>query len=122
MSLLTNLPHTVTHYRRKYSRGDYLDTQIEDEQQATGISAWVQNASQGEIERYQKKDESITHKVYFASDPGMRSGDVITVTAGPSFVGKTLNYRALTDRSAGLGVLFGAMFDEEDNQRASFDD
>jgi hypothetical protein len=122
MSLLNNLPHTVTHTRRKYLRDEYMGNTTQIETLSTGVSAWVQNASQREIEQYQKRDELITHKVYYASDPSIRPGDRITVTAGPSFVGDVFNYESLTDRSAGLGVLFRIMVNAENNKRASFDD
>ena len=120
MTLLDSLPHTVTHSRRTYANDEYLGTPKASTDIATDVSAWVQNASYGEVIEYQKKDQRITHKVFYASDPSIRPGDIVTVTAGPSFVGRELNFKATTDRSAGLGVLFGVMCEEENNERASF--
>jgi len=120
MSLLESLPHTVTHKRRKYSNDEYIGNKVESETIASGVSAWVQNASMSEVFEYQKRDQRITHKVFYSSEPSIRPGDIIEVTAGPSFVGKELNFQSMTDKSAGLGVLFRAMCDEESNIPASF--
>lgn len=118
MSLIDNMPHTATQYRPSYDQ-DELGGQIPNQQaQATGIECWVQNASMQEIERYQKQDTEISHRVFFPTKPDMRPGDEIVVTAGPSFVGLTLEFQAgPTDRSAGMGVLFAAVFQEANNQR-----
>lgn len=118
MSLIDELPHTGTHTRPNYQQ-DELGGQIAvQETVAAGIACWVQNASMAEIEAYQKKDTVISHKVFFAADPGMRPGDEFTITAGPSFGGLTLEFVAgPTDRSSGLGKLYAAMFDQESNPR-----
>lgn len=121
MTLLENLPHTVSHSRKKYSRDEYLGNITETESLATGVSAWVQNASYRDIQEFAKMDQVVTHRVMYASDPDIRPGDVITVTAGPSFVDKELNFRSMTDRSAGLGVMFTVMAEEENNLREAFD-
>ena len=122
MSLLDSLPHTVTHKRQKYSRDEYMGNITKTETLDTGVNAWVQNASQREVEQYQKRDQLISHKVYYTSAPGIRPGDVIEVTAGPSFVGKTFYFESLADRSAGLGVLFSVVVNEENNVPKNFDD
>jgi hypothetical protein len=122
MTLLENLPHTVSHFRKKYSRDEYGGNITEQESRATGVKAWVQNAAYSEITEFQKQDEVITHRVMYASAPSLRPGDVVTVTAGPSFVGVEMEYKASTDRSAGLGVLFTAMCEEFNNKREAFDD
>ena len=120
MSLLDSLPHTVTHKRRKYSNDEYIGNKVEETTLSTGVKAWVQNANMSEVLEYQKRDQRITHKVFYSSEPSIRPGDIIRVTAGPSFVGKELNFQSMTDRSAGLGVLFKAVCDEENNIPASF--
>jgi len=118
MSLLDNLPHTATHTRPSYSNDELGANRQTDVTIATGLKCWVQNANIQEVEAYQKIDTRITHKVFFTTDPDIRPGDDITVTAGPSFVGKKLEFvSGPTDRSAGLGVLFAGMFEEDDNPR-----
>mgnify|MGYP001616426435 CR=1 FL=1 len=75
---------------------------------------------QQEVEQYQKRDQLISHKVYYSSEPALRPGDLIRVTAGPSYVGKDFNFESLADRSAGLGKLFAVMVNEENNIPATF--
>jgi len=120
MSLLDRLPHTVSHFRKKYSRDEYIGNITELESLETGVRGWVQTASQQEIEQYQKTDQLISHKVFYSSEPTLRPGDLIRVTAGPSYVGKDFNFESLADASAGLGKLFKVMVNEENNIPATF--
>ena len=122
MSLLDSVPHTVSHYRKKYSRDEYLGNITELELLSSSNNAWVQNASYREVQEFQKMDQLVTHRVMYSSDPDLRPGDLIRVTAGPSFVGKDLNFLSGTDRSAGLGKLFTVMANEENNIPGAFDD
>lgn len=122
MSLLDRLPHTVTHYRQKYSRDEYMGSIAEQVVLESGVRGWVQNATQTEVNEFQKRDQSITHKIFYTADPGIRPGDQIVVTAGPSFVGKTFDFQCAVDRSAGLGVLWGCMVAEENNVPKTFDE
>ena len=64
--------------------------------------------------------ENVTHKVYFGARPSVRPGDQLVVTSGPADVGAVLKVQADADRSAGKGVLFGVMCEEEANLRATF--
>jgi hypothetical protein len=120
MTLLDNLPHTVSHYRKMYEQDEYLGNTTGTTALATDVKAWVQNANMRDVAEYQKEDETITHKVLYASNPSLRPGDTIVVTAGPSFVGVTMNYKTSTDRSAGLGWLFTAMCEQENNVPVAF--
>lgn len=118
MSLIDDLPHTGTHTRPNYDQ-DELGGQIKAQETVTaGIACWVQNASQREIFEFAKNDQEISHKVFFDALHDIRPGDELVITAGPSFVGKTLEHvSGPTDRSAGLGELFAAFFNEETNPR-----
>lgn len=121
MSLLDSMPHVGRHDRLRYEQdplGGNIDAPV---QRAAELSCWVQNASFREIEEFQKRDQVITHKVFFPTDPNMRPGDTLTITGGPSFVGRELHFRAFTDRSAGLGVVFAGFFEEENNLQEGFD-
>lgn len=120
MTLLNEMPHTVAHYRKKYSRDEYIGNVTQLELRTSGVSAWVQNASDREVQEFQKQDELVTHKVYYATNPDLRPGDVVRVTAGPSFVGKDLNYASSTERSAGVGVLYRVMCSEDNNEQEAF--
>lgn len=117
MSLLENLPHTVRHERSTYAR-DAVGADTEARITITAsVEAWVQNASRAEVEEFDKRDERVTHKVFFNSNPSPRVGDHFVVTAGPSHIGEDLKFQADSDRSAGLGVLFGALCELESNER-----
>lgn len=118
MSLIDELPHTGTHTRPQYTQDELGGTLQNQTTVSTGIECWVQNASQREVAEYQKKDQEISHKVFFDTKHDLRPGDELVITAGPSFVGLTLEHVAgPTDRSAGLGELFAAFFVEDNNPR-----
>lgn len=113
MTLLDQMPHRIRHDRPTYERDDLLGDTQTLVQQAANVKSWVQNASMVEINEFQRRNERVTHKVFFPADPGLQVGDILTVTSGPSFVGIVLKFQADSDRSAGLGVLYAAMCEEE---------
>ena len=118
MSLLDNLPHKCSIDRPRHVNDIYGANREEDALVATGTACWAQNASQNEITEFQKRDKSVTHKVFFIDNPPLRVGDHITITtAEAGMLGLVLKFQAAADRSAGLGVLFGAMCEEENNPR-----
>lgn len=120
MSLLDSLPHTVSLYRPTTVRdgigGDREGTAVTIKSSA---SAWVQNASRQQINDFDKRDELVSHNVFFTTEYSLRPGDYIYVDSGPSFVDKRLDYVAQSERSAGLGKLFGVICNEDNNQRFS---
>lgn len=110
--LLDELPHRVTWSRRVYT--DDGDADVPSlVTQGSDIHAWVQNASRAEVRDFQVRDQDVTHMVYFREVQTMRPGDEIFATSGPSFVGVVLTFVAASDRSAGLGFLWGAVFTEK---------
>lgn len=117
MTLLDSMPHTVRIERIKHERDEFGATRPVPQVIASDLPAWVQNASMTEINQFQKRDETITNKTFFPSDPGLRPGDHVVVTAGPSNVGDDLRHLAAADRSAGLGVLFASFSMIEPNKR-----
>ena len=120
MSLLDNMPHRCRIDRLKH-KTDAVGGNIQAPAVVPGASnleCWVQNASQREINEFQKRDKLVTHKVFFPTDPPLRVGDQITITtASPDILGQVLKFQAEADRSAGLGLLFGAMCEVEKNPR-----
>ena len=114
MSLLTNMPHTVEIRRPTYQRkpGDLGELQ-HNPVKASNVPAWVQNRSRAELIEFDKRNQKIDEYVFFHEDPELAIGDRIVVTAGPSRVGDVLKVIAFKDRSAGFGVLFGALCEEE---------
>jgi hypothetical protein len=110
MSLLDDLPHRVRHERRvtvrEVGKMSHVTTM---HVVAASLSSWVQNASSREILEWQKRDQDVTHRVMFHVDPRAEIGDEFVVLSGPGFVGIRVVMLAITDRSAGLGVLYTAM-------------
>ena len=120
MSLLEKLPHTVSHLRKTYARDQYIGNTTDTEELATSVRCWIQTVGQSEVQQYEKADQLITHKMYYKTQPTLRPGDLIRVTAGPSYVGKDFNFESLADASAGLGKLFKVMVNEENNVPVTF--
>jgi hypothetical protein len=114
MSLLSQMIHRVRHERPSYARdtGDVGDRQTMATV-ATSVESWVQNASTSEIIEYQKRDMMITDRIFFNANPSAQVGDRFVVTSGPSRVGNIFKMKDLVERSAGKGVLWRAMCEEE---------
>ena len=66
---------------------------------------WRQAASEREILQYQKRGIAVTHKIYFATDPGLDERHFITIG---SDIMEVRSY-ASPDASAGLGMLWRVM-------------
>jgi hypothetical protein len=104
------MPHTATAKRRTRTKDalggskDSFTTLFEDR------ACWRQQASSGEIREAQAREVQITHKVFFASDPGLDERDVLVIG------GDTMSVRSYVhpDASAGLGVLWRVMVKLED--------
>lgn len=120
MTLLDNMPHRCRIDRLRHV-SDSLNATLEEPVEVPGgadLACWVQNASRAEINEFQKRDQRVTHKVFFPAVPPLRVGDRITITtAEPDILGQVLKFQSAADRSAGLGVLFGAMCELETNPR-----
>lgn len=120
MTLLDNMPHRCRIDRLKYTNDDVVGNTQEPVAVpgGTDLECWVQNASQREVSQFQKRDQLVTHKVFFPAEPPLRVGDQITITtAEVGILGQVLKFQAKADRSAGLGILFGAMCEIENNPR-----
>lgn len=114
MSLFDRFPHRVSILRATYQReAGTLGNYETNEAVATGVHAWIQNASMQEIIEWQKRDEAITNRVIFKADPGLEVGDKIQVESGTSFVGDVFVHKAVEDRSAGLGVIWTSLCEVE---------
>lgn len=114
MSLLSSMPHTVRHERRQYSEAadGYGKIDAFDILQVD-LGAWVQNASANDVMEADKHRATAMYKIFMATPPTspLRAGDYLYVTAGPSYVGRRFKFYADADRSAGLGVLRGGVFE-----------
>lgn len=113
MSLLDNLPHEVDIYELSAADSNIIGDEFTRSVKSggTGVSAWVQPASQSEITKFAKDGHIVTHKIYFVTDPGFSDSDSIT------YDGRFFDYRSDADASAGLSVLFKAMFEEVSSEQ-----
>ena len=115
MSLPDNLPHKCTISRSVTVEdglgGDYDDLQTVESDRA----CWVQPASDSEINRFQRREQNVTHKVYFRGNPSVGPGFVITPANGIAtcpFAGATLEVRSAAEATAGTGLLYRVMAEE----------
>jgi hypothetical protein len=106
MSLLDSLPHTCTAKRRKRSKGTLVGSKdTYPTVLFTDRPCWKQPASSREITLYQKRDITITNKVYFSTDPEVDERHLLVI-GGESF---EVREYAHPDASAGLGLLYRVM-------------
>lgn len=111
MTLLDTFPHRVTITARAPYTRDSLGgvSQGDGTVRSTGVVAWVQPATQGDIDAFKRRDAVVSHKIFFVADPELTEGDDITVESGPSFVGEKLRYVSDDEAGAGTGIVFKAM-------------
>jgi hypothetical protein len=117
VSLIDNLTSECSVKRPRYAHDSLGGDKPTYDTLTTELACWPQPASQSEITEFAKRDEHITHKVYFAGKPSftynsathnLQVGDILVMTSG-EFSGSEFEYRSADDASAGLGVLFKAM-------------
>lgn len=111
MSLLDSLPHRCTIFKETFSKGDLGGSKATRVDEQTGVECWEQNAGHGEIEEYEKRGISISHKIYFDSDPGVTERHRIVITsrdAGVTQIAsssqKVLEVRSVSEPDAGAGL------------------
>jgi len=110
MSLLDNMPHTCTAKRRARIKDELGGAKDSLVTLFTGRACWRQQASSSEINAAQARDINVTHKVFFAADPGLTEKDVLVIDDN------TMSVRSFPhpDASAGLGVVWRVMVQLED--------
>lgn len=118
--LFDELPHTCKIIGREYSQGELIGTKRRPVVKHTGIACWVQPASQEHISEFARREQRITHSVFFSEgNPGLATGDLIEITAstqeGDGYIGQTFKFNAGDDCTAGLGV--GWMAHTENDRR-----
>lgn len=107
-----NLPHLADLKRSAVVAdeigGDYDDPETLEENRA----CWVQPAGKNEIIRFQRKDEVVTHTVYFLGNPGVKPGDLVFPKDGRMacpWNGQLLRVKASDETTAGTGLLWGVI-------------
>jgi len=113
------MPHEVSIQRLSYDGMTEFGGETTALQMvATELKCFVQNASSVEIERFRKRQMSVSTKMYFTSEPPLREGDEVTVTRndkGTSYIGQRFEFKAIDDATAGFGILWKAFFDRKSN-------
>lgn len=110
MSILDKLPHTCTAQRRTRSQGalgggkDSWSTTV-----FTDRECWRQPAKDSESEYAMKRGISVSHKVFFTSDPQVDERDRLVFSDGNYLV----RSRPIPDASLGLGVVYRVMVDDD---------
>jgi len=116
MSLLNNFPHTCKQKRKRLVRQPLGGSLESDVTITRDLRCWVQNASSSDVAEFQKRDQDVTHKVFFTQDHSLRPEDVLVPDNGP-FADKRLIVRASTERSAGTSIVWAAYCEEQRNEQ-----
>ena len=114
MSLLTELPHRCTIYRRVRSRDSLGGNTDSRTTLRTNVECWEQGTSTSETKDFEKRGMQAGKKIYFVEDPGVDERCEIAVTTKMGVaVSNPVAYDVLSeatpDASAGLEILFRVM-------------
>jgi len=118
MSILDQLPDRCSIFIRQQSvdlSSNKLGAQVDDPDLVSSlVECWMQPANAKEIREYEKRGQSISHKIYFTTDPNVTELNTIKVThRNGSAVSnpQTLDVIAVPDpdATAGVGFLFKVM-------------
>ena len=117
MSLLDNMPHLATAYKRVRTRDSIAGTKDTYPTAVfTDRACWRQQAGASEIMEFEKRGINITHKVFFATRPSLDEKHILVVTDDN---GEDKAYEvqsiASPDASAGLGILYRVMVNNTTN-------
>ena len=103
----SGFPHEVSIYRVVLSQGAMGgDSEaLAASPYSADTPAWIQPSNANTIKEYAKRDQRVTHDVYFLSDPGLKLTDVIRVVTGPAaMIGEDLTVRGFREATAGMDV------------------
>lgn len=115
MSLLEQFPHRCTIYDTTVAGtklGGSTETPVAV---ATDVPCWVQTASTGEKTDYHRRQQVVTHRVYFPADRSLSEDQTLVITDGETpALGKTLTVKDYAEASAGMGDVWKAMVEQEE--------
>lgn len=110
MSVLDNLPHLCTAKRRTRTK-DALGGSKDSFPVTlfTDRACWRQPANASEVLEYQQRNQNVTHKIYFTSDPVLDERCIIEIGTD------VMSVRSVSqkDASVGLGVVWRVMVELE---------
>lgn len=113
------MPHECTILRRSYGEQTEFGGEKElKDAVAGGVKCFVQNANANEITRFAKSEMMVSTKIYFTSEPPLREGDQVLITAncqGTSYLNQQFKFQAIDDATAGFGILWKGFFLRESN-------
>lgn len=117
MSLLDHFPHKCTIRRKKYTKDSLGGAKLSYTVEQTNVLCWEQPAGDSEDTSYQKRGMSITHKVYFLTNPNVsrRHEILITYRNGATVANPVVLEAmsiALPDSTAGLDVCYRVLCSE----------
>lgn len=118
MTLFESLPHIVQRAHQARTQDDIGGDVKTYVNFGEPIECWIQNVSAREITEFAKRDQAVTHKVYFAEEPGLGPGDrviVLAIARNGFYQGRELNFMAGDDATAGMGLGIKIFFDQERN-------
>ena len=110
MSLLNHLPHLATAKQRTRTKDSIGGTKDSYSTVLfTNKACWRQPVSDRESVDYLQRGQDVSHKIYFAEDPGVDERCVLVIG------GETHSVRSVShqDASVGLGVLWRVMVELE---------
>ena len=105
MSLLEALPHLADAKRRIRSQDSLGGGKDSWVVLFVERACWRQLISAKEADLYQKRGQDVTHKIHFASDPGLDERDEVVIGTDRMLV-KSVDY---PDSSVGLGAVWKVM-------------
>src|SRR5688572_13494428 len=110
-----HLPH-LCDIKTSYTLPDELSGDVDDPTVADeDVACWIQPASDNEINRFKRRDQNVTHRVYFKGNPGVKPGYILRPKDGRitcPFAGAWLEVKSSAETTAGLGLLWSVMCEE----------
>lgn len=107
------LPHTCTIKRPRHVQGQLGGDTPDLADHETGVGCWIQPAKASTINEYRRRDQNVSHSVYFSEEPDLLPGDWILPEAGSFRAGHLMRFVALAGAGAGVLELYRAEFYED---------
>ncbi len=107
MSLLDELPHTISIARTHYDQGEFGgEVPVEEDPYVIDEPAWVQPINATLLKEFATAGQRLTHSIYLLRDPGLRSSDAITITKGPYSTAHKISVNNFREDSVGAEILW----------------
>ena len=125
MTLFDQFPHKCTiRQRTRSSNDDLMGSYDSHPDVQTDVVCWEQQASASEVQSFQKRGMSVSRKIFFLTDPGVDETNQIVITermrvavSADDQIPLDVMSETLPDASAGLGVLYKVMVNDQPSER-----